>query len=217
MTPFLFHGPTSRDRAVELSEREGRPVAEPLGDAGLKVEEARQVIELSESPGIGDKAPTLVLGPLNKATPEASDALLKTLEDLSEAPLKIILWADHLSGVSPTIRSRTRPQWCPEDASYQNPLAYLDARAQALCKALKEGDASRILGCLEEAEEGKDWPDLLEALCEPLAREISLVTAAPQEVASLLRIWLRVRRILDGRGSSLTVVNALLPLHDEGG
>ena len=96
MTPILFHGPLGRDEAVSKASKVGRRVSNPVGDKGLKVADSRKIVEISGSSGVGDKPPSVVVGPLDKATPEASDALLKTLEDLGSGPLRIILWANHL-------------------------------------------------------------------------------------------------------------------------
>jgi len=201
MTPALFHGPEARDCAIALSERIGRPISLPMGDAGLKVDDSRAIIELATLSGVGDKPPSLVIGPLDRATPEASDALLKTLEDLTEAPMRLILWADYLSGVIPTIRSRTRPTWCPPGPTYLSSVAYLAEEAEALCAAIRDGDYVKILGLLEKV--GKDWPDLLQALCKPLSHHLE------ERVA--IETWISVRKVLDGKGSSLTAADALLP------
>lgn len=200
MTPTLFHGPEARDRAVNLSEEVGHPLSDPVGDAGLKVEDARMIIALAMQSGVGDKPPSLVVGPLDQATPEAADALLKTLEDLTEAPLRIILWADFLSGVIPTIQSRTRAVWCPPGPTYLSPLAHLGEKAEALCGAVLEGDQVKILERLAEAD--KEWVDLLQALCIPLSEHL--------EDPKAIEAWVQIRKVLDGRGSPLTAADALL-------
>lgn len=211
MTPVIFHGPSSRDRAVELAAKLGRPVSDPLGDSGLKVDDARALVELAGSSGIGDLPPSIVVGPLDAATPEASDALLKTLEDLCDGPLKIVLWADHLQGVSGTIQSRTHAVWCPETPLTSDLLFYMKVPAQALAKALLEDDPVKILGVLEdlsETKEGaKDWPDLLLATCRILSQSIQ----EPENAARVTVVWDRIRRVLDGKGSILTAADALLP------
>lgn len=211
MTPTIFHGPSARDRAVALSIQLGRPVSEPIGDAGLKVDDSRALIELASSSGIGDRPPSVVVGPLDASTPEASDALLKTLEDLCDGPLSIVLWADHLRGVSGTIQSRTFAVWCPEGPTTSDPLAYLREPAQALAKALIENDPVKILGVLEDLSEkkdgAKDWPDLLLATCAFLALSVQDETLRP----NVLDAWGRIRRVLDGKGSILTAADALLP------
>lgn len=200
-TPMLFHGPEARNKALHLSEEVGRPLRDPIGDEGLKVADSRLVVDLAQYPGVGDKPPSLVIGPVDRATPEASDALLKTLEDLSEAPLRIILWANYLSGVRGTIRSRTRGVWCPPGPTTPSPVAHLRDEAKSLCDALLEKNTGKILGILEDVEKG--WPELLQAVCEPLSGRL--------EEPEAIRAWLAIRRVLDGRGTVITAVDALLP------
>jgi len=205
MTPKLYHGPAARDIAVAAGVSAGRPLRDPMGDAGLKVDDSRIIVEMAQNPGVGAKPPTLVVGPLDIASPEALDALLKTLEDLSESPLRLLLWADHLSGVTPTILSRTHETWCPASSNHLDNLHHLKGDALRLCGAALEQDRVRICSILHEA--GKEWPDLLRALCAPLAQKMCDISS-PAPTAALL--WRRVRRVLDGKGSHLVAVDALL-------
>jgi hypothetical protein len=167
-----------------------------LGDLGLKVDDSRKVVLLSHNSGVGDKPPSIVLGPLDRATPEASDALLKTLEDLQEAPLRICLWADHLVGVSPTIRSRTNQKWCPPTSRYIDPLSHLEEDAAQLSAAVEGGDLCTIIRIVREA---KNPAHLAEALCAPLA------------LSGNTEAWLPLRRVLDGKGGMLALLDAILP------
>lgn len=159
------------------------------------------MVVLARLTGVGSKPPSLVVGPLDRATPEAADALLKTLEDLTEAPIRLILWAEHLQGVILTIQSRTRAVWAPPGPGYLSPVRYMAKPAHALCEALLAGDSSQVLDILMDA--GKDWTDLLEALCEPLSENMDRKEA--------LEAWESVRKVLDGKGSILTAADALLP------
>jgi hypothetical protein len=204
MTPALFHGPEARDRAVARGLELGRPISEPIGDAGLKVDDSRKIIALTAHGGIGDRPPSLVIGPLDQATPEASDALLKTLEDLAEGPVRLVLWADYLHEVIPTIRSRTLAEWCPAGQHYLSPLAYMDDNAKSLCEAVLEQDQVRILGVLTEV--GKDWPDLLRAVCAEFTEHVE-----GEHHLLILSTWERIREALkDSRGSILIAADALL-------
>jgi hypothetical protein len=209
-TPFLFHGPMARDRAVERAEAIGRPLSDPIGDAGLRVEDSRTIVLLSNQSGVGDRAPSLVVGPLDGATPEAADALLKTLEDGSSGPLRLVLWADYLGGVRSTIRSRTHSVWCPvraEDRSWIDPLHYLEEDAQKLLGHFLKEDWGRVIPAVLAA--GKDWAPLLEALCAKFPEVLERGEA--RECALLLDRWPRIRRALDGRGGPTLAVDALLP------
>lgn len=203
-TPPLFHGPEARDRAVQKASQEGRLVSEPVGDKGLKVEDSRRVVEISLNPGVGDKPPYVVIGPLDAATPEASDALLKTLEEVMSTPLRIVLWADYLGEVIPTIRSRTHAIWCPPGRTWLDPLSWKEDSAKTLLKAWLAKDWVRVIGILQE--EAKDWQDLIRALCNLLPPLM-----AGENGARVLGLWESLRDTLDGKGSYLVAVDALLP------
>lgn len=203
-TPPLFHGPEARDRAVQKVLLEGRLVCDPVGDKGLRVEDSRRVVEISLNPGVGDKPPYVVIGPLDAATPEASDALLKTLEEVENTPLRIVLWADYLGEVIPTIRSRTHAVWCPPGKTWLDPLAWKEDQAKALLKAWRGEDWVKVIGIL--SEEGKDWQDCIRALCGILPGFLK-----DGEEEKLLELWGSLREILDGKGSYLVAVDAMLP------
>ena len=159
-TPILFHGPLARGEAVAHAAQLGRLVSEPIGDDGLKVADSRLIVTLSEDAGVGDKLPVVIVGPLDRATPEAGDALLKTLEDLTDAPLQIVLWADYLGGVIGTIRSRSLDRWCPPDERWVSP--FVDQYAEALFSAWEKQDTAACLSVLYERK--KDWQALMQAL-----------------------------------------------------
>ena len=208
MTPLLYHGPLARDRAVERAAEIGRPISEPLGDSGLKVDDSRLIVLKANQSGVGDKAPSLVVGPLDRATPEAADALLKTLEDMAQGPLRLVLWADYLGGVRPTIRSRTRAVWCPvtsEDTHYIDPLYYLEADAKKLLGYLLKGDHGRVLGMVLKADKG--WPELLNAVVQQLP-DLEL---EGEDAQTVMALWPRIRIALDGRGGPASAADALLP------
>lgn len=197
-TPILFHGPQARGAAVTHARSIGRLLLDPLGDEGLKVAEARAVVDLAGTSGVGDQPPSVVLGPLDRATPSAGDALLKTLEDLSTAPLQIVLWADFLGGVSLTLRSRSLPRWCPPEPHWVSP--YMDEDAKNLWEAYTKKDLGACLEILRKRQ--KDWGDLLQGVCEVSAEQEPLHPSA-------LRLWAQARPLLDGKGSFLNAAHAL--------
>ena len=198
-TPVLYHGPIARGLAISHAREMGRMILDPLGDDGLKVEDSRRVVELAGNSGVGDRPPMVVIGPLDNATPEAADALLKTLEDLANGPLGIILWANHLGGVTATIQSRTLPRWCPPDKKWVSP--YRDGHAEKLFDAYKAGD---LISCLEILRERrKDWSDLLRGFGEVLSQRGA-------EDPSMVQTWEAIRPLRDGKGSYLVAVAALM-------
>lgn len=204
MTPILFYGPMARDEAIKRASEIGRPVSDPVGDKGLKVDDSRQIVLLSQSSGVGDKPPSIVVGPLDAATPEAADALLKTLEDLAEGPLRIVLWADYLKGVIGTIRSRTLTKWCPPSKTYLDPLDWIQPSADELCKAVIVGDEVKVLEILSEPDNQKYFAELLEAFSRSLSKEVQ------KGNLKVLKIWSELRGFLDGKGSYLLGVKIIL-------
>ncbi|NBO56844.1 MAG: hypothetical protein EBU84_20125, partial [Actinobacteria bacterium] len=180
-TPILFHGPEGRDKAVSWSTETGRPVSEPIGDNGLKVDDSRLIVNLANQGGVGDKPPTLVIGPIDRATVEAADALLKTLEDLAEGPLRIALWADFLIGVSPTIRSRTQDLWCPGTVRF--PRSVKQA-AENIITASRQGVG--VLDAVCSALDGNDPEILLDAVVANMSVED-------------LALWERLRPMLGAK------------------
>lgn len=197
MTPLLFHGPEARDQALKKALEVGRLVGDPIGDDGLKVDDSREIVRLALSPGVGDRPPCVLVGPLDSATPSAADALLKTLEEISAFPLRIILWTDYLGEVIPTIRSRTLHIWCPPSRTWLDPLSYMDDPAKDLLAARASKDWVKVVSIVREA--GKDWPDLLTMYC-------SLLDPGSSSV-----LWEKIRPALGRPGSYLVALDALLP------
>ena len=200
LTPTLYHGPKGRDAAITWASKVGRPISDPVGDGGLKVDDARAIVVMSMRSGIGDRPPTVVIGPMDETTPEASDALLKTLEDLAEGPLRICLWAHHLGEVTPTIRSRTLHTWCPGRLRI---LPATTRRAEALVSAFVAGNAGAVIAALDEKEEEIGDPDrLLDAVAINLAGR-----------DDGLSLWPRVRRAMGVRwlGSRAALADVFLP------
>ncbi len=179
-------------------------ISEPVGDKGLKVEDSRRVVEISMNPGVGDKPPYVVIGPLDAATPEASDALLKTLEEVQNTPLRIVLWADYLGEVIPTIRSRTHAVWCPPGKTWLDPLSWKEDAAKDLLKAWLARDWPRVMGILHE--NSKDWQDLVRATCNLLPLYLH-----GKDEDKIIHLWGSLRETLDGKGSYLVALDALLP------
>lgn len=198
-SPILFHGPRARGEAVEHASCVGRLLSDPIGDQGLKVADSRHIVEMAGSSGVGDKKPVVIVGPLDRATPEAGDALLKTLEDLAEGPLVILLWADYLGGVIGTIRSRTIDRWCPPDERWVSP--FMDNHAEKLWEAWSKQDAEGCLAVIYDRK--KDWQALVQGFCEIMAER-------DPEAPRTARAWPLMRPLLNGRGSHLNAASAFL-------
>lgn len=106
----LFYGPGARAAALKEAALVGTLLEDPIGDAGLKVAEARDLsFKLLGSPtceGLG----VFVIGPMDRATERAANALLKNIEEPSPFIVPI-LWTEDLAFVKDTVRSRCVERW----------------------------------------------------------------------------------------------------------
>ena len=194
----LYFGPAARDKALQAAESLGRLVSDPVGDAGLKVDDSRAIVELAAYAGVGDRKPVVVVGPVDEATPEAADALLKTLEEMATGSLQLVLWAHHRKAVIPTILSRTHPTWCPGP-----PLVRwedLDGVSD-LWAALSKGDFGATL-CVLREHKGSET-DLLQGLLAHLEDSC--------EDPAAISLWVKVRAALENTPvSALRAADALV-------
>lgn len=209
---ILYYGPGARQAALNQAISLGVLLAEPFGDAGLKVEEAREIVELLQSAPISERPGVVVVGPLdNVATSKSSDALLKTLEEPSPYVLAV-LWAEDLGGVPPTIRSRCTDRFAPlgptdpEDEDESIPRFSWD-----LVKAYLESDYASIVELVEvcTAKESKD---------DKKQRKLNLLLVSLADVLSQdlndprkLNLWERLREVTQSiNPSSLEIIAALI-------
>ena len=183
----LFHGPAAREVALEWAEKKGRLLAPPLGDGGLKVSTSREVVELLGSVPVGDQVGTLVVGPMDSATPEAVDALLKTLEEISSEVILPALWAEDVSEVVPTIKSRTTEHWCPPDPEATPEAPYLST-AESLCEASLRRRTASVIEILQE-NQGSELA-LLRASVTVLASK------SDWKLSVRLKLWESIRSTL---------------------
>ncbi len=210
MTPFLFHGPLAFETSIKKSRELGSPVdSSPMGQDGLKVEDSRSIVELALEGTVGDLPPSLGVGPIDEATVEASDALLKTLEDtVGISPLRIILWANSLGGVRDTIISRCNSVWCPSElGSGSGHVSSDPASVQSLYDFIlkdKQADAIKVIRDSDE-----NWVDLIRGVAELASSGIADQELSTTERDLVIRLWRRSREILDGRGSQLVAIGYL--------
>ena len=210
---ILFYGPGARQAALNLASSTGFLLAEPFGDDGLKVEQAREIAELLRSAPISEQMGMLVVGPLDDAaTSKSSDALLKSLEEPSPY-VQAVLWADDLGGVPATIRSRCEDRFAPpglenpeDEDTDSSPLT-----AWSLIQAYQESDYATIVDLVEAAtakEKGgenqqKKLLRLVGALADVLSQDLG---DSHKRV-----LWERVREIAQWKNpSSLEIISALV-------
>lgn len=200
---ILYYGPGARAAALEEVYRVGSLLAPPFGDDGLKVDEARAFVDSLQLPpfeGIG----VSVVGPMDRATPQASDALLKTVEEFGKYVLPI-LWAHDLEGVTPTLRSRCLDRWAwvdPDDIEPDEDSDELEAAGRGLVKAALSGELWAIPGYVND-HKGKEH-ELLNIAAEAIYRDGSI---------EALRLWESVRACAEHRNPTpIEVIAAFLGL-----
>ena len=167
---FLFHGPGARQAALTKAHELGSLAAPPFGDNGLKVDEARAAVRMLLEGSISFSLKVIVVGPVDEATPEASDVLRKRIEEFEEEVVQPILWAHDLGGVTPTVRSRCLSYWSPQEGPEVDNDAALGA-AWELVSAVKAGECGAIPEKVKPFS--KEVPDLLAALAEVLAQDLA--------------------------------------------
>lgn len=182
MSCLLFHGPGARQTALDEAHRIGCLMAEPIGDAGLTVQEAREFVSLMLSPCPTGEIGVLMVGPMDHGTTQkSSDVLLKTIEEFDKS-MQPILWAHDLGAVIGTIRSRCLDRWCPQvgDPEVDDEL---DEAAQDLVRAILSLNFWRVPRLVAQFK--KREVDLLRGVVEVLA-------GRPNDKEAL-QLWDRLR------------------------
>jgi len=168
----LFHGPGARTACLaHVRQVNGRLVAPPFGDDGLKVAEAREATELLFSPPVGEKIGVVVLGPMDRATPDAVDALLKTIEEFPSGVTLPVLWAHELEDVWGVLRSRCLEHWCSAPATVEEDGA-TTSLAWDLLEGVLTGDLSVLIRLIEKQTKGEKVDALIQAIIVTLASDL---------------------------------------------
>jgi hypothetical protein len=199
----------------------GRLLAEPFGADGLKVAEAREIVSLMSAPPVGSGVGVLVAGPMDLATTEAQDALLKHIEEFDHRVFQPILWARDAGGVLPTIRSRCFLEWCPHGVAAD---LEFEQEAQGLVRAALERDRATTVGTLKEfaADHKKEDPSTRAAAYRNLLASVAMVIAdrlkgtEGKDAEELLALWESVRPALcSRRPTPLETLGAVLLPHPD--
>lgn len=200
---ILFHGPNAPNICVSEAEKYGKQIRPPMGTEGLTRQEAREIVEILMSPTVGGPA-SLVIGPLDEATPGTTDILLKLLEEPKTGAPKMFLWVRDLGAVAPTIRSRCLHRWCPGVES----LSDLAEAAQEMVGAISREEIASIIFLVFDYK-GRE---------EDLLREcVRVVSEVSFEDRSMFSFWVRARKLLRISNTKLTqaqVVSCFLPVND---
>jgi len=189
----LYHGPAAREAAVNRANDVGRMLADPFGDGGLKVADAREIVELLSCPPVGDRAGSVVIGPMDSATPEAADSLLKVLEEVNTTILIPVLWADDAGSVIGTIRSRSSEVWCPTPPGTPGPDTPYLATAETLCESALRRRVAAVIETLAD-NKGQER-ELLRAAASVLATKEEWPLDARLKLWALIRPFVGLRSV----------------------
>lgn len=198
---LIFHGPGARQHALDEAGRQGRLLAEPFGDNGLKVGEARDAVALLQSVPIGVDVGIVVVGPLDRAAPKSADVLLKVVEEFHQY-VRPILWANDLGGVRGTIRSRCLDVWCPA-TGYERRDEELEGIARELLNAVLAERYYEVPSLVTKMK-GKE----LELLAE-VAEAMTVLLDDPK----VFPLWERIRDTARWRNPTpMEVISTFLPV-----
>lgn len=199
VTPFLFYGPSAFEEATNLASKVGF-LLDPVGRDGLKVQDSRDLVTLALEGVVGESAPSVVVGPLDTATVEAADALLKTLEETEGTRLlNIVLWAGDINGVRPTVQSRCHCVWSLGDNEILPSPSHPDS--QDFVDLYVSGSYPKAMALLLEQE---DWVGFVTSVTEAVALEFKSCSDA-SKLKRLNSLWGRCKPLL-GSGNLGVVV-----------
>jgi hypothetical protein len=198
---LLFHGPGAAQAAADFLPSVGRPVAAPFGECGLKIDEARSVINLMRNAPIGDVPGSVLIGPLDIAAQNATDVLLKCIEEFDPEIVRPVLWAKDLGAVSSTIKSRCLHRWCP-DVPADEDRESLIRIAFDLVDASTAGDLAKVIEVLKEGTKDMAAQDIIEASAQALATDPKALVGAHHA------LWERLRALSLYRNVSRTELMA---------
>ena len=112
MTALLIHGRNAYDHALQEATKFESHYE--FGGDTLTTEDARKAIDRLAFPLVGVETFAVLIGAVDRARGSATDALLKGIEEHDNFVVPI-LWANSLSEVPKTIRSRCRNVWAKGD------------------------------------------------------------------------------------------------------
>jgi len=181
---LLFHGPRARQEGGQQLPRIGRCVGGPFGEEGLKIDDARSIIALMQSATVGDEPGAFIVGPLDLAQQNATDVLLKVIEEFDPEVVRPVLWANDLGAISSTIRSRCIHRWCPGLEEHDEEML---AFALDLLKAAVDKDRARAIELLRETKASPG--DIIDACVRAMSLD------PDQMSGKRYMFWERLRRL----------------------
>lgn len=203
---LLFHGPGARQAAIDDASRRGRLLHEPFGDGNLKVDEAREFALLLQSAPLGEDIGIVVAGPMDRALPKSSDALLKSIEQFHQY-VHPILWALDIGGVRDTIRSRCLPMWAPA-TGFEPVDEEVEEVARELLNASLGGYYASVPGLVAKMAKSETKPSRYIELLTETVEAMTVMLDNPK----VLPLWERVRAAARWRNpTQMEIIVAFLP------
>ena len=205
-SPLIFHGPSAYEQALDKAQTTGRLICHPMGLSGLKKNEAREIVHLVALPPVGDALGVVVIGPMDLATIGSSDVLLKSLEDGRDENVVMILWANDLGEVRPTVQSRCLPVWCAGDKFVDDDLVDI---AESVFQVLLEKDIFNLTLLISQVKSKES--EFLRVFLDTLAEEIenNVNTAS----LDYLNLWSSVRPLCGFK--KITQIQLITPFVEE--
>lgn len=184
----IFHGPGAREAACRKVGEVGHFIVPPYGDEGLDAKEAREITgHLLNTPRLSGLG-CVVVGPMDEVkSPEASDALLKIIEDFDGEVVLPILWAHDLNRVSLTIRSRCLDIWCPGKVAPSEDDDKFMGLAWDLINKAVEGKSVEMPSLIKSLKDGQ-MGNLVAALSDVLASQV--------DNPEFRKLWDRIRPVI---------------------
>ena len=184
MIPHLHVGPGARSAALAQAASDLGAPPEESPDARLVISDAaevgidriRELILWARYGPVRAPRKVAVIGPAEKLTREAANALLKLLEEIP-AHIEAILFAEALDRVLPTVRSRCALMWCaaaPEQIEAALYNAGYDSDEIAFISSLLGDRVEEAAAFLAERRNPiQEWKD-----ADAQARDLSLAELA---------------------------------------
>lgn len=186
MIPHLYVGPGARTAALAQAAADlgGSPDGHPdarlvIGDRSeVGIDQVRDLILWARYGPVRAPRKVAVVGPAEKLTREAANALLKLLEEIPPH-LGAVLFAEALDQVLPTVRSRCALRWCAAaPAQLQGALreaGYTDDEVAFIAALLDDRVEEAAAFLAERRDPRREWQE-----AESEARGLSLAELAAQ-------------------------------------
>jgi len=185
---YIHHGPGVENKIEDLLE--GKILVKPAYQ-DLKADAVKDLVS-QFSQVWPQKGACLMAGPLDEASPDVLDTLLKRIEEPFPGAPELILWARDYGGVPMTIRSRCgeRYYYAPEMRSD------LYSNGDALFRAVKAKDVLGVVSALKSSDKS-NLSALMKAYVEVLLEERAVEDYYNQDLRDLFKGKMTPARVYD--------------------